>query len=136
MTILDKQWAEKIYKFQFYTYLIGIYSLITLYIISAAINILKIPNTFFIQDVVSTLNFVIGIYCSLYLLWRYNTVADWLGIKTAPVEFTRLDRMISLHAGVLLFGIVILASVQHKIITDMKKKSINLTQQTESHNSQ
>ena len=120
MTILDKQWSEKLYKLQFYTYLVGIYSLITLYIISAAIHILQIPNTTSLQSFTNKWNFVIGMYCSLYLLWRYNTVADWLGIKTAPVEFTRLDRMISLHAGVLLFGIVILATIQNKIISDMK----------------
>lgn len=116
MTFFDAAFAERLYKIQFYTYLVGIYSLISLYILTVVISIFKIPYATNFQAYLDFLNLVIGMYCSLYLLWRYNTVADWLGLKSAPVEFTRLDRMVALHAGVLLFGMVILTKVQSGVI--------------------
>lgn len=113
MTIFDKVWSERLYKIQFYTYLVGIYTLISLSIILAIIKIFKWQNTTKLQYYFKNLNLVIGMYCSLYLLWRYNTVADWLGLKTTPVEFTRLDRMIALHAGIVLFGLVVMVQIQN-----------------------
>jgi hypothetical protein len=93
------------------------------------IYVFKWKNTTRIETCFNVLNLLIGIYCSLYLLWRFNTVGDWLGIKYAPIEFTRLDRMISLHAGVLLFGLVVLTTIQTKLIGDMKKQQQEQGQQ-------
>jgi len=129
MTFFDKVWSERLYKVQFYAYLAGIYILITLSMILSFIYVFKWKNTTRIETCFNVLNLLIGIYCSLYLLWRFNTVGDWLGIKYAPIEFTRLDRMISLHAGVLLFGLVVLTTIQTKLIGDMKKQQQEQGQQ-------
>ena len=122
MTFLDKVWSDRLYKFQFYTYIVGIYTLITLSIVLFLFFLFNWKTSNTIENIFSTLNLIIGIYCSLYILWRYNTISEWLGITSDPVQFTRLDRMITLHAGILLFGLVVWTTIQAKILNGMKKQ--------------
>lgn len=112
MTVLGKKWAENVYTIQFYCYLIGVYTLITLYILMFISSFFIIKEKAKINYYFNIVNVVIGGYCSLYIIWRYNTVLDWLGYKFTHLEFTALDRMITYHAGLLLFGIIILYNLQ------------------------
>jgi hypothetical protein len=117
MTFLSKKYAEPFYNIQFYLYLIGVYTLITLSILLGISSFFVIKQKKMIHHYFNILNIIIGTYCSFYLIWRYNTILDWLGFKTA-VEFTKLDRMVSLHAGILLFTMLVLYQLEQKVLIE------------------
>ena len=125
MTFLSKRWAENIYTIQFYCYLVGVYTLISLYVLMFISSFFVIKEKEKINYYFNIINVIIGGYCSLYIIWRYNTILDWLGYKSTHLDFTLLDRMITYHSGLLLFGIVILYNLQTLGIHAEAKKNQN-----------
>jgi hypothetical protein len=111
MTLLDKTMAGLLYSIQLYSFLASIYFLLIIYVAKILCVILHYVLPQKLEDAFNTINLIIGIYCSLYLIWRYNTFNEWLGYKSR-VEFTHLDRVIALHAGILLFGVCIISKLQ------------------------
>jgi hypothetical protein len=113
MTLSKNSW---IYRFQLYGFLFGIYFMLVYYVLLVVDTYVLFKRRhhfkfFFLKTYkfVDYLHLWIGIYCALYLIWRYNTFIKF-------TEFTELDRLISFHAGMFILGVVILNRVQEKLL--------------------